>query len=277
MIHALDVALKRIHFNIPEEMLRLVFEQQHSELTKSPSLDNNIMGDVIHHHVLTDCNVRGGKMSEVTLELDWALNTPEEPFSLFEIPAQAREGRDIIECGIVSRKVANAFFGHVADTEVWPTYKSYIDQTPISYAPSINNAMIAMLEAKTGMGASYHDPIAVLMGNNMIKLRPGPNVFVNWVVSVRLAYDKSFTNLNGAALDHFADICVLAVKRYIYTKLAFKVDRGMIQFGAELPVVKDLLQRWSELQQEYVEKCTTFANATFLDIHRIEGLFKHSI
>ena len=256
MINGMDTALRHIHDNIPERILQLIF-------TGGLSLDEKIKEDVIYKTVLPDCNLKGGKVIPIELHSSWAKNVPNEPFSLFEIPIEAREGRNIIEVHSVSENLSRGSMGGSDYAGACPSssVNSFRQSGAMIYATN------AMLASKTLFNTGSRAPIVELQGN-MVKLHPAPGRYIPWLLSCRVCYDTEMTNLNSAAIEKFADVCEAAVKRYCYNVLILGMDVGTIEFGADLPALKDIVTRWGDMKQEYNEACSAFAFGTKLDIRR---------
>lgn len=272
MIAPIDLGLRRIHFNIPDVILKAAFSQRRDP-TRSPSIDTNIIRDLIDNIILPDCNIKGGKVEDIILQAAWVLNTPEEPYSMFRIPPEARSNRNITDVVQVTRKALSTYPSGIGAMDIYPTWPptSAYTNAPAFHANAILPLANAVLNSKTLLSENI-DPVGEVMGNNIIKLRPQPNAFIPWCVVCKLEYDSNFTNLNSAAIEKFADLCVLGAKAYCYNTLITEIDRGYMEFGTELPTIKDILSQYGSIYEQYTEKCSEFANASMWDLRRMSNL-----
>lgn len=262
MINGMDVALRHIHAEIPRRILEIVFREGYA-------IDEAIKKDVIYKFVIPDCNLKSGKVLPIELLSEWAIPAGNDYWSIFRIPEEAREGRNIIEVHQITRKYDQTVIGVPADMPPLPIQHP---MNAFSHSPSMIYATNAMLESKTGTGQLPHMPIPELMGGNIVKLHPSPGTYLPWTLTCRVCYDKEMTNLNSAAIEAFADSCVAGVKRHCYNQLILEMDAGAIQFGAELVSLKDIITRWGDVQQEYNEAKKAFTQGTMLDIRRFESI-----
>lgn len=273
MISGMDTALRHIKDNIPHQIIKLIF-------SGGLSLDERLKEDVIYRTVIPDCNLKGGKVLQIPLEMAWDKSPPGQAFSLFEIPEVAREGRNIIEVHSIElkdRASDGGYGGYVGyggsaggsspstcGASGCQGHGNFANSDSMIYATN------SMIQSKV-LNMSQGNPIPEIMGN-MVKLHPSPGSFVPWVLTCRVCYDQEMTNLNSAAIEKFADIAVVATKRYCYNKMIMGLDAGAIEFGTELPVLKDIISQWGDLKDMYNEACSSFATATKLDIRRFEAL-----
>jgi hypothetical protein len=263
MINGLDVAFRRIKLEIPEEILFAIFGR------KRP-LEESLKEMVIYQSVIPDCNLSGGKVLNIILKREWIRPLPMEPFSLFEIPEEAREGRNIIEVHSISRKIYQSVaYGNMEN--LFPEQTGFGRPTVMGQSGAMIYASERMLASKTGAGQSPRDPIPELMGN-MVRLNPGPMAYVPWSLTCRVCYDNEMTNLNSAAIEKFAKVCELATKRYCFTTLSIKMESGEIEFGTQLSAFKDQINKWGDLGDAYDTAVKSFSKSTMMDIRRFTGI-----
>lgn len=271
MIKAIDMALRHIEIEMSPRILNMVFVNKGNY----HSVHEGIKNLVIYHHVIPDCNLKSGKVVTIELLKEWEVHVPNEAFALFEIPASAREGREIVEVHSIKQKLWNDTVNSV-DTGGAPMYgNDDIFQGVPDHMIGMVASAGAMLRSKTSIGTP-NLPIPELMGN-MVKLHPSPRAWVSWLLDCRIAYDREMTNLNSSAILKFADICELAVKRYCYKTLVTELDAGAIVYGSDLAAIRDLVSRWGDMKTEYYEACVAFSKATKLDIRRLESLARWAI
>lgn len=275
MINGNDIALRNIEAQIPARILELVFGTDNNA-----PIHENIKKDVIYKTVLPDCNLAGGKVLQIELQKEWARPLPQDPYSLFEIPLEARAGRNIVEVHEISQKIGrgpgtfhdqvNMNGGSMGSANLELNCGSPNGQ----YMLEATSRMLA--SKTTGVGGGYKYPIPEVMGN-MVKLHPSPTYFLPWTLTLRVCYDREMTNLNSSAIDKYAAVCVVATKRYCYNHLVIKLNAGFVEFGTELSSVKDIISQWSDLTELYEQYRISFSQATTMDMRRFEGLVRDMI
>lgn len=264
MINAIDIALRHIHAEIPPAILKTTF-------VNMSSVDQEIKHAVIYKYVIPDCNLKGGKVTDIELKADWAVSVGNSNYGLFKIPPEAREYKNIIEVHEVTVKHYNLATG-LPTAMFSPPIQHPLG--PLDHAPAMIYATNNMLNSKTGFANIPQRPIAESLEGNMVQLHPTPVTFTPWVLVCRIAYDNEMTNLNTGAISAFADLCVKAVKRYCYTQLIVGIDSGQILFGSELPSIRNILSGWENIQTEYRESIDSFIQGTFTDMRRFEGVIR---
>lgn len=261
MINAIDSTLRHIRDMIPEDILKLAFADPQLPI------DTVIKDKVIYNTAIPDCNLSGGKVIDIMLEPGWVRTTTgTNAWSVYEIPENAREGRNIIEVHGVSLK-GTRLGGGADDTMLAGASLSPSSSSFACVGSSLRYAANNMLESKSPTGDGY--PIAEI-SDNLVILHPPPQRYVPWWLACRIGYDDEMTNLNSAALLRFTDVCVIATKRFCYNTLIFKLRKGQYEFGRELEEIRETIMEWKSLDVEYREACELFAGATMQDIRRFE-------
>lgn len=70
-------------------------------------------------------------------------------------------------------------------------------------------------------------------------------------------------------MDTFADLCVAAVKSYVYNTLFVPVDRAYVEAGFEISSIKSIIDGYSDSEQRYREMLDQFAGGAQLDPDRV--------
>ena len=270
MISAIDAALQQINFAINPRILNLAFSSNSNE-----SLDS-LLKSFIAEQILPRCNLKGGKMVPITLRSEWAIPIHNEAgLSLFEIPYEYRDGREIIGVGEVNYRPTNVN-GSVNVAAYGDSYGGPVQELTGHYQNSIYPAM-QMLRSKIGADMGTGAPIAEAMAGNMVKLHPSNAAFVPWTVYCRLAYDSELTNLNSGAIDNFAKLTVVGLKLFCHNRIIYNLDAGQIEFGTPLESIRETVARWGDLHDEFEELLNKFSGSTVLDIHRITNLLRDAL
>lgn len=263
MNNALDIALTRIMFTIPKDVLTLAFQNKADPSEAEFTLEELILQKVIQARVYKDTNLYGGKLKKILLMPDWITNLKYTvadahlqtgPYSIYRIPPFARENLPLVEVHSVTyRGSSSGFFpgGAVYD-----------------YGMTALDLGADVLDSHT-MRTSIQRPCVTLLSGDLVKLHPSQQNLQIWLLSCRLAYDSEFTNINTSAMDTFADLCVAAVKSYVYNTLFVPVDRAYVEAGFEISSIKSIIDGYSDSEQRYREMLDQFAGGAQLDPDRV--------
>ena len=256
MANAIETALKEIYIQIPREILELAFMPRQRMIT----LDKCIQDDVITPKVLYDCNIVGGRQATIVLKPDWVIESqlPDNynmysgtTYCIYRIPPEAREHRPIVDC--ISCSYPGYLYGYGTG------YGSIPNLGMSGVGVSMGDVACQTLSAMNGTGVASPTPIR--LSGHEVKLTPitmGYSQNVDWILTCRLAYDKEFTNLNTRALRTLAQLTVLAVKSFIYTKLIVQIDAQYLEGGQEMGIVKDIVSSYADAYQQYQETLLRF-------------------
>lgn len=263
MHQALQQAFVNLFQTIPREILQDTFKAPYGG-----SIDQVIMSSVITSRVLPDCNLVGGKMKNITLLHEYHEQTlygVQEDFanrglfSIYRIPANEREGLPIVAVNGVA---------YPEDMSSNP-YKHYNDQ----------GANMATLTQSVLHSHTYANvpitPTPELLEGDLVRLLPSQTVHIDWVLSVRLGYDNSFSTLNANAVFPFIQLVEHAVKNYIYNQMIIGMGQAKIMGGHELGIYRDVIQTYSDSNDKYLELLKDFKGGAVQDTQRLLTLFKH--
>ena len=248
MISALEIALREVLFSIPDEILNFVFRPAE----KGVSLDQCIRQDVIEFRVIRDCNIYSGQYRKIPLrECDYKI-TPLEPgmgavlpvtAGLWVVPPERRDFKNIASV------LGVTFPG---------TSEIYNGSFPYNPHPgTMIGAAMATLESHMPAETGWV-PTAVYMGNNTIKLVPGTDTQMDWIIEARLEYDTEMMSMSPDSIHDFSAMCVHAAKYHIYNYSVIKMGEGFIHSGKELGVFKDTIDKYEDSAELYKEAMLRF-------------------
>lgn len=266
MIDALRMAMSQIYNSIPIEVLELAFD--HNEYSDR-SLDDLIKEKVLLARVRDDISVRGGRIFDLMLSLDWARYTSSpSPFALgisgsfshFVIPPEAREHRDIA-CILSIR------FPYSIGTSVSGQFYNNCSVQ----GNTLGGLSCAALQAQTGAN-QLANPTGILYPGNLVVLEPPQYQFVPWQIRVRLCYDDNFSGMDVSSDRVFAELCELAVKAYCYNKLTMRIESNMVFRGAEIGVMRDIVNGYQDANERYAEKLIQLGGAEIYEPKRLRGI-----
>lgn len=265
MIDGLRQAFAKIYATIPREVLEAAFNPHEYDV----SLDDLIKEKVLLARVRDDISLRGGKIFRIMLNLDWCKYTSSpSPYALgisgsystFAVPPEAREHRDI--CAVLSTR-----FPYSISNSSQGTFANDCSGA----GNTVSQLACAALSAQTG-ASMLSWPTANVRPGNVIQLDPPQYNFVPWQITVRLKYDDNFSGMDVSVVYPFVDLCLNAVKSYIYTNLIFQVETNVVRRGMELGVIKDLVSSYSDAEEKYTEGLIVLGGAEVLDIDRLKGI-----
>lgn len=236
-MNPIQKALDEVKFEIPEEILKLVFIDRVRQWRFTPvSIDEQIINMVIKPRVAVDCNLLGG--TEVTLPLD---NVPNERVddtytTIYRIPKSMTQGRSILS-------VKNITFS---------------DPTFMSSAATIANmgASQMMYAAQAVMNVHATIPtvssaVVQLIAENVVMVRDNAMLPANSYLRCVLANDENLSHLQMRSYIAFADMVVLAVKAFIYNNRIIPMDKGELFGGTELGVIKQIIEGYADSNELY--------------------------
>jgi hypothetical protein len=256
MHNTLQLALNRIHSELPTSLLRLVFLPHNVNI----SLDEAIIEHIIRKRLLHDCNLRGGTEKQIVLEYRFLERTwkgPQESlafigqYGLYRIPPEVREGRALLPHPIAVTYPRSANYGHIDPARA------------LRRGRTAGRLAREVLESIT-YARSQHAPTALVKGSDLIQMYPIQIAHSSWIVTVRLAYDEDFQCLNAEAVDPFLDLCLCATKAYIYKELVLEIDEGRILHGGEHGQLTNLVNKFESESEKYKELLDEFHGGTML-------------
>lgn len=233
-MNAIRKALDEIRYNVPRTILDETFiAQQFRGRGLAVSLDTRIRELVIDPRVLNDCNIVGGV--EITIDLNQVMpELLDAGMLLYRIPKSLTQGRSITSALAIS-------FGRAAGMGL----------------ANMGNDGSALLGAVQGVldSAMPIPTVALadvtLVGENTVLvkdqyIRPG-DVWLRCLVS----NDPELNNISPASYHNFSEMCVLAVKAYIYNHLVIPMDEGQLHAGMQLGRFREIVDGYADANELY--------------------------
>ncbi len=228
-------ALTEIQFQIPNAILRAAFVDDMFE--RSPlavNLETMIRSKVIVARVLVDMNLSGGMMHHVPLD---RINPEfvDDRMAVFNIPKDLTQGRAI------SRVMALAY-GSMRSQLNYPTNTyGYNEQSSMAQGIVASHTAIPVTET-TNLRLLAENVVAVLdlsAVNSRADLR------------CYLDHDPELSTLRATTVGPFAEMCVLAVKAYIYNTLVINMGKDMMIGGRELGRFREIVDSYADANELY--------------------------
>ena len=232
-MNALTKALTEIRFTIPNEVLQIGFVENFGRVNTITSLDERILSSVIRPRVLIDANLVGGVMIKVPIVgCTYFESMPGEV--IINVPKKLTMGRSIVT---LQNLICNVGFS--ASTAPYNT-TSLIAASNNMYTNLANHTVI-----QTGR--------LELIGDNVVLVQDPSIAIFNAILRCTVENESNMENLHPRFHSGFAKLCILAVKSYIYINCKVKLDQGYIYGGHELGSIGDIIDSYSEAEEQYQE------------------------
>lgn len=266
MISAIENALRMVYANIPREILEVAFRPKDYQ----QSLDQRIKDVIVSGRVLPDCNVNAGTIKRIPLagymventlpDPGWASVVDPSAGSLYRIPAQARENRDIV--GVIDISFPFDYTGYNSGQ---PGFSGG-GNTLVGLAG-------AALDSHTHNNACL-TPTPTLLANNMVLITPFSNFLSDWILVCRLGYDDEFTNIPRSVITPLSKLVLTATKAYIWTNLTIRIDQAALSGGQELGQFKTIVDSYQQAQEQYDNDFMKVRGSTMYDPAALKYLLR---
>lgn len=241
-MNPLTKAVDEIKFSIPFEILREAFKETSTWRQAPLSLDEQILTKVIRPRVIVDTNLVGGEPVTISLE-DIPSVYVDDFTSVYEIPPEKLNNRTIVSVLSVGYlpysmmySAGGLGYGAVSPqtmTDVLMAGQKVMDSH--SSIPPVSNAR------------------AELIAHNTVAVKDQYRVTSAYVMRCILANDENMNNLSPRSYLVFANLCVLAVKAYIYNTLTLRIGSAYLQGGQSLDEFKQIVDNYSDANEMYSE------------------------
>jgi len=244
MSSAIQKALQDIRFRIPRQLLQEAFMSEMRHFAIVPTdIDTLIRKNVIDTRVMTDCNLIGGE--ELMLDLSFVpREIPDNRSSLYYVPPEAIQGRQIVSVMSVS-------YGY-GQSIAYSNYNPYFDNMQ---QQGCGNAGV-LTAANQLMSSMTNMPIVEtarvsLVNTNVVLVEDQIRIPDRVFLRCRIAHDSEMQNIQPASWGMFSELCVFAVKAYIYNQLIITVNQGQVLGGYEIGEFKSQLDNFADADELY--------------------------
>ena len=235
-MNALRKALDELKFTIPRTILDTVFVKRHTNYrVSSPSLDEQILNEVIRPRVYIDSNLVGG--AEILVSLNGLQGEEVNVVDMvYRIPKKLTNNRSIMSVLNVTYVDAQsmAAAGNYASCGVsaeQSAAQNYLDA--ISPLPMISTGRITMI------------------GENVVLIKDSIRIPSNSYLRCIVAHDEAMTHIQPRSYKAFCKLVEYAVKAYIYNEYIIEVDMGELRGGHNLGKFKDIIEEYSDANELY--------------------------
>lgn len=244
-MNAIQKALTDIKFQIPSEILNIGFNQYDVLDNRLVNIDEKIMSRVIRPRVMMDANLVGGIEIRINVG-ECGIQLLSDNEFIITVPKTLTSGRPIIS----ALSLVSTALGYM-QTSTYPSMQG---------TESVLTNMANNLDTQNLVQTSKLELIA----ENTILVQD-PTVYLQYgVMRVIIANDTNMSNINARSYLAFSKLCILAVKAYIHNYAIVKMGRSYISNGHELGIVKEIIDSYSDANNEYLEYLnTTWSQVAF--------------
>lgn len=233
-------AIQEVKFRVPRAILKLAYEGPSRWKNAPLGLDEQIRRKTIMARVFVDANIVGGETILVDMEGLEAVKLDEFNY-VFHIPPERVNSRTIMTALSVNylqyNTPANNFVPGVVGSK------------PVNINDVTNAASKAMASRSsipiTGSADCY------VVGHNSVLVR---NYLVRSSIKQLkcvVTSDEQLSNISIRSSPDFSKLCELAVKSFVYNELVVALDRGYLERGQELGVIKSKIDEYADAEENY--------------------------
>lgn len=235
-MNALRKALDDLKFVIPKPILKAVFTERRSwSSVQSPSLDDQILNEVIRPRVLVDCNLVGGH--EVTISLiGLAYSEVDSNSVVYRIPKDRTQNRSIVSVLNITYVDLNAVGGQTGFVSCGVTAEQ-------SAAQGLLDAIQPMPMIATTRVSLIGENVVLLRDN----IRPPGNAYLRCIIG----HDEAMSHLSPRSYRPFAKLVEYAVKSHIYNEYIVEMDMGELRGGLNLGKFKEVIENYADAEELY--------------------------
>jgi len=268
-----DLALTEVVNNIPPQILEVALRTYNRRTNSQETLVSFITKAIIHERILKHCNLSAGSFKTIPMRQSWIEYTSRDhagfagddgPFTIFRIPPEFRDNLPI--AGVLSCQFPyNTYLGGgIGDL--------YIG----TGGYSLNEQIDQILNSYT-MSSPRNHPIAKLLSGDLIKLIPSQYARQNWLLSVRIAYNDAFTNMEESEFEPLADLVVTATKQWCYNNLKIDIDRAIQETGCDINSFKEEIEKYSDMPEKFKENLTAWRGSALLTTEMRQRILAYQI
>jgi hypothetical protein len=234
-------AVDELKFRIPRDILKQVFQEKSYNWRNTPiGIDEQLLSRVIRPRVLVDCNLVGG--TEALVPLDSTEREVVDSFiTIYRIPKDLTQHRSIMS--VLSVSYMSAAIG--AGVAGMSNYKSCSVTPALVLGQAMMDAFGPIPQTSTAK--------AQLIGENIVMVRDTiPPVGYGYLRCI-LSNDENMSHIQMRSIPAFCELCVLAVKSFIYNEYIITMDKGYLQGGQEIGVFKQIIEGYADAEGMYRE------------------------
>jgi hypothetical protein len=270
---AINYAISKIRMAVPAQLLEKVLALQNTTFFDPRTLNEKIRYEIIQKIVMPDINVIGGETVLLPLDMGEKTLIADGEMSVFYFDKDLA-GREITS--VLSFTTNMGLYGQMggstSTTSVAPLQADAVQSSRKSCPGKqgitgdahmdgeIQKRMEQLIEVDSTMRDPYNTSVT-LVGKNTILLRYSFRLTTG-AFKVQMSNDPELNNISNRSWLHFAQLCILAVKSYIYTQLIITIGEAQIYEGTQLGPFADYVQNLASAEEEYIEYLQTIWSRT---------------
>jgi hypothetical protein len=233
-------AIDEVKYNIPDEILRLVFVERSNRWRQTPeSIDDKIMALVIRPRLLVDCSLLGG--AEIYVPLVGLLADRVDDMTLvYRIPKTLTNGRSILS-------VLNITFSDLSRLTNQVSGLTGIAGLQQSMYLQAGNAVMDTHAALPITSTAR----VQLIGENTVMVKDSAILPPNVYLRCKVADDDNMNHLQLRSYRAFTKAAIYAVKAFIYNNRVVAMGQAELQGGGELGVIKSIIEGYADANELY--------------------------
>ncbi len=239
----IETAIEQIHMEVPYELLQLAFLPRRYDPSRRKifidgttpvSIDAMIRDIIVEGYVGKRINRETGQDVDIPLR-----DLPSEHIdhwnSIYRIPDNLTRQRTITAVKKVT--YGNHRYGGVAATNC--------------------GGGSALMEATRGLAAPHSRPGLIgtaevtIVGHNVVQITDVNRIQSDIILTCTVSHNTNFDDIPPASRHRFDELCVLATKAYIHTKLNINLDEGAINSGANNGRIREVVDGYQDAMQLY--------------------------
>lgn len=248
MLNPIQKAISEAKFSIPLQILQQAFAPV-SVFGRPTALniDSIIREKVIDSRVRPDCDLVGGTQLDIPLRglnperVPLPSGTPYSWCLIYRIPMELTQNR------VISRVLWLA--NTISPISGTYTYASY-------NGSALANAAMGVMQSQAPI-PSMSTARVDLIATNTVMISDTNQWPYDCSLRCFVENDRDMSLLPPGAYHHFAKLCVLAIKAYIYNTLILQINSAELQNGQELGRFKEVVDTYADANELYLEELQT--------------------
>lgn len=275
-MNAMRYALDRIvKYGIPRTILNLAFMSRYvKEQPTTYTLEAEIRNTVIQPRVYEDCNLVHG--TQITIPLAQCTRLSGGYYtSVWHADKSLTQGKTIVsvlEITAAMRTLTAADWSGSNNSS--GIYNSTL--TSFTQFGSVYGASEQMVNSVTPVPV-VSNAMVYLINENTFLIKDSVIVPATMAVRCMVENDENMNHIQAAWYPTFYDLCLTAVKSYIYNTLTVDIDSAYLQGGMELNKVKEIIDGYADAEEQYAEKLDSWYSSALLNDHESSRRFYQSI
>lgn len=237
-INAIQYAINETLYEIPQELLEAAFfDNSYFAQRNTHSIGACIRRDVIDARVNLDVNLVGGTQINVPI---WGLQAvPYLDHAItVKIPKSLTQGRSItVPLSIIYGLQSSGISGQTA------LYQDFNE--PATASAKVQDSFRKVPEVST---SNVH-----LIEDNVIMISEMFVIPANTWLRCMIENEEELGNIQPPYYQDYAMLVMYATKAYLYRKLKIRVDKGELHAGRDLGTFRDILDSYSDANENYRE------------------------